>query len=137
MLESGLMKIPPETCILQSLGPVFLKHSVSHPAFHPKFLSGSTATAVVVDFIRIELGAEQHPLFFVVYKEKFKRYGKSQGLGVQGGKACAHVRAGPWSRGGWTAELCAGPRVVWCCLAEGTEGNRMCLTLPLVLCSDP
>ena len=41
MLESGLMRIPPETCILQSRGPVFLKHSVSHAAFHPEFLSGS------------------------------------------------------------------------------------------------
>lgn len=41
MLESGFMRIPPETCILQSLGPVFLKHSVSHAAFHPEFFSGS------------------------------------------------------------------------------------------------
>ena len=43
---------------------------------------GPSATAAAVDFILTELGADQHPLFFLVYKEKFKRCGKSQGLGV-------------------------------------------------------
>ena len=48
---------------------------------------GPSATTVAVDFIFIELGAEQHPLFFLVYKEKFKRYSKSKGLGA-GLSAC-------------------------------------------------
>ena len=46
-----------------------------------------SATAVAIDLILVELGAEQHPLFFFVYKGKLKRQaGAGERLWVSDGK---------------------------------------------------
>ena len=84
MLESGFMRIPPETCILQSLGPVFLKHRALYSAcVLDSFQDVLSVTAVANDLIFVEL--EEQVTFYFLYTQKSN---SSSAMMEEGSGAC-------------------------------------------------